>query len=310
MSTTSKEETAELRNQYKEVLGKNPSPAWDAETLKQKIESAGTESQKSATGLEVFNGVEIDPKIYYTFKLKHKSNPRSIMPREAKVWDEETNTTRSIRLCSTEPSPYLDEQNPDSSIDASTVIFTDGEVTISGMDAHKLRFLLAFDGFDRKKAILPNNTHIKDMYKLIDVVKEDKQKLSLVDAKIDAQLIIRKASAKELSNFVRSVYLQPVDSMTPDAIKKYAYEQAQGDPYIVLKEFTDPKHEIKANIQRLFTKGLLSDDNNMVKWTDTNGVITVYGDDERADDVLTKYVLLGDAGAKAFKERMEAKLAE
>jgi len=306
-----KEELAELRAKYKELSGKNPTPAWNTvEKLQEKIDALTDDESGSESNLEVFNGVVIDPSRDYKFKLKHKSNPRSIMPREAKVWDEQTQTTRSIRLCSSEQSPYLDEQDPNALIDATTPIFTDGELVISGMDASRLRFMLALDGFDRKSKVLPSNEYIRDMYRLVDEVKEDKQKLSLVDAKINAQLIIRAASPKDISNFIRSVFLQPVDSMSADAIKTFAYEQAQNDPYIFLKEFTDPKHEIKSNIQKLFTKGALTDDNNMVKWKDSQGVIITYSDDERADDALTKYVLIGDAGAKAFKERMEAKLAE
>lgn len=313
---TAKEEKKELQDKYREVLGKNPAPSFDIAELKRRIEEKEKEdkqeikkAEKSGGDPTVFKGIKIDPTKNYEFRLKKRSNPRSLLPREASVWDEDTQTSRTIRLCSIEESPYLDEQNKESKMDSTAPVFTDGVLNISGVHSNRIKFLLAFDGYDKKKTIMPNNEWIRGMYELVDPEKISANNLSEEEAKQDAKQLIRNADKEELHNFMRSAFLLGVDSMSDDDIKTNAYLNAETAPYVFLNEFTNPIHAVKASVQKLFGKGELTDDNGSIKWKDTGGLIASYDDTkERADDVLAKMVLLGEKQGKEFKERMDSKL--
>lgn len=304
---TEKEEKKELQEKYKEVLGKNPAPSFSIEELKRRIEQK--ENEEEGFDPTVFKGIKIDPEKTYEFRLKKRSNPRSLLPREASVWCEETKTSRTIRLCSIEDSPYMDEQNENSKMDSTAPVFTDGKLFISGVNSNKIKFMLAFDGYDKKKTIMPNNEWIRGMYELVDPEKVSANNLSEEEAKQDAKQLIRNAKKEDLHNFMRSAFLLGVDSMSDDDIKTNAYLNAETSPYVFLNEFTNPIHAVKASVQKLFGKGELTDDNGSIKWKDTGGLIASYDDTkERADDVLAKMVILGEKQGKEFKERMDSKL--
>lgn len=309
-------EKDKLKEQYEDLYGKKPFHGWDEEALKQKIEEFdGTQvdepkTKETAPKHEKFMGIVLDPEKTYEFRLKHRQNPMTFIPREAKVWDEENKKTRMLNLSSAEDSPYTDEQDVDSPTDATAIVFTNGRVLINGIEKAKIKFLLAFDGFDQKKKILPVNESVRDMYELIDHDKLGEAAVKREEDIQDAKQIVRKATKAELANFMRSVYLLPVDSMSSDEIKKSAYDSADVDPTVILKEFTDPKHAIKGNIQKLFSKNALTDEGGYIKWKDTEGVITQYDEStSRADEALAKWVLIGGTGVKEFKERMASKLS-
>lgn len=308
------QEKEELKKKYEELYQKKAYHGWDEEKLQEMIDNFGKEDEDkddkpSKPKQETFKGIVLDPEKTYHFKLKHRQNPRTFIPREAKVWDEYSESTRAIKLSSVEESPYVDEQDPDAHLDATAIVFTDGQVKISGVEKAKIRFLLAFDGYDKKKKILPINEWVRDMYELVDSDKLNDSSVKRAEAVMDAQAVIRNAKKEDVANFMSAVYLLPVAQLSEAEIKKAAYDAAEVDPSIILNEFTDPKHQIKANIQKLFSLQLLDDSDGVIKWRDTDGVIMNYDESKvRADEALAKWVLVGESGTKEFKERMANKL--
>lgn len=300
------EEKKELQKQYEELFGKKPSFKWDAKELQSKIDKFDTEEVEDTA---IFKGIKIDPKRRYHFRLKHRANPQTFLPREAKVWDEDTERTRTIRLCSVENSPYIDEQQEDAHTDATAAVFIDGNLYINGTEANKIKFVLAFDGYDKKKTILPMSEDLRDMYELVDEDKLSIANLNKEEAILDAKMLIKGSKMSDIKNFMRSVFLLSVDQMSDSDVKTSAYASAETNPYTFLNEFTNPIHEVKANIQKLFGLQMLIEADGAVKWADNGGVILTYNDKkERADDALAKFVILGEKPAKEFKERMESKL--
>ena len=300
------EEKKELQKQYEELFGKKPSFKWDAKELQSKIDKFDTEEVEDTA---IFKGIKIDPKRRYHFRLKHRANPQTFLPREAKVWDEDTERTRTIRLCSVENSPYIDEQQEDAHTDATAAVFIDGNLYINGTEANKIKFVLAFDGYDKKKTILPMSEDLRDMYELVDEDKFSIANLNKEEAILDAKMLIKGSKMSDIKNFMRSVFLLSVDQMSDSDVKTSAYASAETNPYTFLNEFTNPIHEVKANIQKLFGLQMLIEADGAVKWADNGGVILTYNDKkERADDALAKFVILGEKPAKEFKERMESKL--
>lgn len=308
------EEIKELREEYETLFGKKAFGGWSEEELIAKIDAKklGEEPKKVKQKEEVVNkGFEVDPSKTYHFRvLSRSTNPTKILPREAKVWCEETGTTRVIRLCSTEDSPYKDEQDPDALIDRKPIVITNGELHLSGTEANRVKFLLAFDGNAAKKKVLPINASIKGMYELVNKGQEVDLALSKDELELEAMLLIKNAKDTDLKNYMRSVYLLGVDGMTSKEIKLEAnkkIKESLANARDILKDFNNPLHEVKSKVQRLFQLGELSDEGDVVKWKNGSVIIQIKSG-ERADHTLAKFVLEGSKQAKDFESVMNTKL--
>lgn len=304
------EKKKELSLKYEELYNKRPHHTWDEEKLQTLINEAGSvETAKEVKG-NVFMGIEIDPRKDYEFKLKHKQNARSILSNEAKVWDDEKGATRLIKLCSTENSPYVDEQSDGAIPDRTVLCFNNGQMIVNGREANKIKYLLAFDGYDKKSKVLNENMYLKDMYELVDKGKITENQVDREEAELEAKILVKGASGRDLSNFLRSRWLEDVDNMTDKEILSKGYKYAGEQPYIFLNDFTNPIHKIKGNVQKLFSKGLLDDANGVIAWNDTKGVILTIDPTKgvRADEALAKWVLIGSQEAKEFEKLMNSKL--
>lgn len=268
------------------------------------------ETKKQKEEVQEEKEFEIDPNKTYHFRLlENSTSPRKILPREAKVWHEPTKSTRIIRLCSTEESPFKDEQDEDAIIDRKPLIITDGNLYIEGTEANRIRFLLEYDGNASKKKTLTGNGHIAKMYELVDNQKEVADKLTAEEAELEARILVKDANEEDLKNYLRSVYLLPVDTMSPKEIRLEANNLAKDEANAkdILKNFNNPIHKIKAKVQRLFSAGELDDKEDTVRWKN-GSVILQLKKGERADDALAKWVLEGSQSAKDFVSVADSKL--
>lgn len=297
-------EKEELQEKYKSLYGKKAFAGWDEEKLKELI--AEKESAESDERPEF----EIDPDKTYVFKLVGEHAPVSFYPSTMKTYDEFTKRSRQIRVCSIEESPYVDEQADDAEEDFKPIIFTEGELRISGKDANRIKYLLATDSIKGKGKTLPENQHLVNRFELEDKSALIKLKLQREDDEVEAKQLVKKASQEDLRNYLRSVYLLAVDTMSDDEILLEAAIKAKQDPTNWLKDFNNPLHKIKGGIQKLFAKGELDDSNGAIKWRKTGGVILNYDEKlgVRSDEVLAKWALIDSKEAKDFKQTMDSKL--
>lgn len=295
----------ELQDKYEQLYDKKAYHGWDEGKLKELI------AEKNEEGMvEEFEEFEIDPSKTYHFRLTQKStNPRKILPREAKMWHEPTQKTRIIRLCSTEDSPFKDEQDENALVDRKPLIITDGNLYLEGIEANRIRFLLEYDGNASKSKTLPVNAHIAKMYELVDNQKEVSDRLTAEEVELKARVMIQDSNEDELRNYLRSVHLLAVDTMTEKEVRLAGSGLAK-DPNNakeMLKNFNNPLHKIKAKIQKLFITGDLDDKENAVRWSN-GSIILQLKKNERADETLAKWVLEGTAAAKDFISVVDTKL--
>src|SRR5690606_6007351 len=88
------------------------------------------------------------------------------VPRTAFSWDEKLNRTREIRYTRTEVSPYRDEQD-EYALDATIApSFRDGVLKVKGSNEPLIRYMLAYDGFNKKKTVCDRNRSLANMYYL------------------------------------------------------------------------------------------------------------------------------------------------
>lgn len=300
------EKKKELQEKYKEVYGKRPSPAWDEVKLQEMIDNFQEEDEDPKK-----DELNIDPSKSYTFRLKGDYAPIWYFPSKMKTWDDDKKKSRAIRVVSIEDSPYVDEQDEDAKSDSKSIIFTNGKLILQGTEKSRIKYLLASDGISGKKTILPENMHLKDKFELENKELVIKSKLDREENEEKARKLVNDSKTEELRNYLRSVYLTDVDNLSDDEIKLEAKNKVKTDAKEWLEGFNNPKHEIKANIQKLFSKGELDDTGSVIKWRKTGGVIMNYDDksDVRADDALTKFIMAGGKEADDFKKVMATKLA-
>lgn len=257
--------------------------------------------------------MEFDPQKTYEFKMTSKVEGTSFVPRSQKVWCETQQRIREIRYCKTEKSPFLDEQDENSREERLPLQFTKGSLKLDGSNAPAIKYLLASDQIRGRKKTLPQNTSVLNKYYLVDNEAVAKVKLATEEQITKARIVIRDADDESLDNFVRSEFRK---SFTDEKdLRNFAYSQVPEFAEKFLKQFNNPLHKLKAEMQVLFERGYLTDTKGVVTWSDTKGEILTFvtsksdGTRVRADEALAKWILEGTEDSKAFQISAEEKLA-
>lgn len=305
----------ELKKKYEDLYGKKAYHGWDEATLQEKIDSFDGEQEeekpKQAEAKKASDPVmdfEIDPNKEYTFDLQRRTEARHNIPTTARVWCEATDSIREIRYVKTEESPYVDEQEPSAKVEREQIKFNSKSLIISGHEQAKIRYLLAYDANGDKGKILPASNPIKNLYKLRDTTAADNAQIDHFKQVVKAGAIIEEAKIEDIRNFMRSRFGET--SERDEEIIKIAYQKAQGNPTLFVTDFTNPKHKIKAQIQKAHDAQFLSVDGNQVKYVKTGAVIKDFDQSRHSyDEALARWVLGGDKEAKEFYSLLESEVA-
>lgn len=294
----------DLQKEYEELHHKKPFAGWNEKELQERIDLF-REDKPEQMKEEEFN---IDPNKTYTFKMKEPFSSVVFFPMTMETWDGKR--IRTIRCSATEESPYVDEQDEKATVDKTPIIINRGELIVQGTDSIRIKYILASDYIAGKEKTLPKNQNIAQTIELYDEGEVVREKLKRENDEFDARKLINTATHEEIRDYLRSVYLVNSDSMNEDELKVFAIEKVKKDASIWLKEFVNPKHKLKANIQRLFGKGELTDDNGEVRWKQGGGLIIRYDESKsRSDEALAKFAMLDSKESEDFKKTMAIKLA-
>lgn len=297
-------EYKDIKAQIDELSGKKTetSPKGEEKTTEKKKEKI-VKKEKDYTP-EKF---EIDPDKTYTFKLRKPKKGLKNVPRSAYSWDESTGRTRKIRLTRTEVSPWEDEQEEFSGSTSIVPVFRDGVLKVKGSNEPLIRYLLAFDGFAKKKRVSGKSAGIKNMYDLyeqdlVDQVHKERKELAL-----KASNIVSEAEEDKLKSFLVSRF--GVKHLSGAGLVSKAYDLAAQHPLDFVKDFNNPLHAIKAEISELFDKRIIVEKAGEVKWTSSGSVIHSFNPSKSRHvvDVLARWVLAGSDEAKKFREVAYAK---
>jgi hypothetical protein len=253
--------------------------------------------------------MDFDPNVNYTFRLNRREKLR-IIPREATVWDEELQKPRKIRYVKTEDSPYVEEQDELSVADRNPIMFKDGIKVVSGSDKAMIKYLLAYDGNQGKKKTLPQNRTIKGLYSLFDPTAKARAERLLEETRHKARGVVHDASFEQLSAYIRSTY--GVVVKTEDEAKSYVYGKISTIPNngkksaaeLILTDFNNPKHALKAAIQMALQKGAIKLEGDKITTGSTGALIVRYDSKDtktRYDEVLASHILKGGEDAESIK---------
>lgn len=228
-----------------------------------KVEAKKVEDEEVEEDKKVVDPVldfEIDSNKTYEFRLKEASY-RYIVPSVATVLDETDGNPREIRLTNTSNSPFVEDQPENTKPSSNTLSFIDGKLILQGTQAPAIRYLLAYDGFAGKKQILPSSTTIKGLYTLFIPEEEEKKKLELEEAKLEAKLAIKKASDQEVADFITGI---KNSILSGDSARLEALRYAESNPKIVMDGLTNPVFKTKAQLIKASFKGLIAVANGQI----------------------------------------------
>lgn len=254
-------------------------------------------------------GFKIDVDKTYEFRLVKPKRGRKQVPRTAFSWDEKLNRTREIRYTRTEVSPYRDEQD-EYALDATIApSFRDGVLKVKGSNEPLIRYLLAYDGFNKKKTVCDRNRSLTNMYYLHETDLVEASKRERRELELQAENIVKEASEDQLKHFLESRFNKKLKG---DELVRVAYDLAREYPLDFVKDLNNPIHAIKSEISALFYKGLVSESNGVISWASSGSNIYSYNPATKRDkvDVLARWVLAGSEEAKKFKEVAYSKLEE
>lgn len=255
--------------------------------------------------------LEIDPQVIYEFKMPSKPEGVAMIPREQRAWCEVQKKIREIRYCKTEESPYVDEQSEDARPERLPITFNNGSLRINGSNAAAIRYLLASDQIKGKSKILPQNASVRDKYYLVDKSAITKSKLKYEDDEFEAKTIIKNADIEDLRTYIRSAFRQHFADN--DELLLFASQKAGDHSEGFIKDFNNPLHKLKAQVQVLFERGILTDTKGVVSLKETGGMVLTYNQTQkdgtvmRADEALAKWILAGSEDSKSFKAILDEK---
>lgn len=273
------------------------------EQIKEEVEAV----EEAATELE-YDPIKfkVDPTKVYEFRMTKPRKAPKNLPREATAWDDKLGRPRNIRYSKTEISPYVDEQDETAQAVSIPVVWKNGVLKVPGSNEALIRYLLAHDGFAGKQKVVQSNNHIKKEYYLYEPDKVAKAQRERRSLELQAQLVVEKASEEELYNFMRSHFNTPIGSKG-DALYARSYDLAKQDPTAFVKNFNNPIHKLKVEMEQLFIKGLVSEKAGTLYWTASKSVIYKFNPaatKAKPYEVLARWVLQGSEEAKAFRQVM------
>lgn len=279
----------------KQTKGKGTAKGTKATKPTEKVVIETEESEEVEKVKDPVMDFEIDPSKTYKF-VSNKPGFRQMVPSTAVVWDEVNACPKNIVLTDTEESPYSEDHSAAVVPTRKQLAFVKGVLLIKGTNIPAIRYMLAYDGFSGKKAIMPNNKKIKNSYSLEEEEKKQAQLLEREKLKQEARSIVLEAEIEEVENFLLTRDKRSTGSQAiVDALKI-----ADIAPEVVISSFENPLVEIKASFIRAKFKGLIAVVDNTLQSSKGQVLFTAKGRDV-LEEVAHEVNIESEAGKQLSK---------
>jgi len=251
--------------------------------------------------------LQIDPNKTYIFKLTRDHKGHAVIMGRTKVWDEETKSTRLIRLTTNYKTPYEDEQGNDAIPSSNAITFTRGMAKISGKEENKIRYLLAHDGnADKGANISTTSSHLRFRWRLEDLNEIFKDSVATKKLKHNLREKLFKATKDELYDFAVSTYGYKEKTGNKDELLDFALNKVEHQPEVVNRNFATAETKLKSKIIGLFRNGVLKNTNGIVTWADGGLEVGQFKvtEENKLVDQMVAFVAKGSKEAKAFEKKL------
>lgn len=217
--------------------------------------------------------------------------------RSSKVlhFDNEKNSVRELRYCSTEPSVFADEQSERAV--RNHVVFRDGRLLVRVDQPNLLQYL----------ELHPDNqANGGNVFRLVNEEVNHEEVIENEFLIHDAITLIKSRPIDELLPLAMALNIDV--NQSPLAVKRALVTQAKSNPKKFLETNNNPLVEARSSVQQALDFQIVSNKGGAVVWTDTNKMVVSVPAGMDAIEVLTRFVMT-DQGASVLDE-IDRQLAE
>lgn len=212
------------------------------------------------------------------FKKDESGNvryPPYIINNEAKVWDEETKSTRFARVLNGVKSMWTDEQEkiPQNQVNSNKVEFrfVEGKLVINSLlNPDHVKFLRLRSDFE--KCVMPTS-NIKIRYTELDTDKKEREDFEKMERRQDA---IRKALDSDYEDAIShfkymggNMMNSEGNELSEEGFRSAYVKLAEDKTEMFLKSYDNPFVKMFGLVRVGFEKNKLAFVDGQVSWTDT-----------------------------------------
>lgn len=282
----------------------------DEEALVSKLASAPVAKPKQK--------IRTEPEVYiFKILLPEGTPPKKYesVSNEMPIFDEETESNRTIRLLRGVPSIFVDEQNglTPTFIQRNKVdiVFNNGFLRVARTNKTLLNFLLNSDEFDKKKNRMKSR---RPKFTLINTADIEQEELEKEQFKFEA--IKYAMSAKEEDMIPHAVFLRiPMvnvygEQKSPAKIRIEYADYASKKPEYFMKTANSPVTKAAFFVTRAIELGILdiTKRQGYVLWGESGHPIMELKFGKPVVDQISEYALSDTNESKAFYKQLKAVL--
>jgi len=207
--------------------------------------------------------------------------PYYMIPSSGVALDPETNEVRRWRYVHGYNSIWIeDQQSPEPTkqqLDSAKndLVFREGSLFVNGADKAKMNALLIQDIYADKE----NKLEAKNpVFKLIDENANIMKIRSSSDDAYNAEKMIREASYDALLPIAMVLGIDTSkveDEDDEEVVRTQLILQARGNSAVVMRELTDPKNEVKYEVQTAINSGRLKVEDGKLMWSTGVAILSV-----------------------------------
>ena len=242
---------------------------------------------------------------FKTYRLVGKYQPPiETVPIVDEIYDEATNSNRTIRYVRGERSIYRDEQSKaaDDLVRNSEIVFVEGVKSVQKTDANLMKYL---DMCNYNKS---NDTRREDRETIFELFDPDAKARENYRKEVDSvsvQNLIHKMDTEEMASVSAAFHINTDRDV--DAIKWDLLMRARNNPEMFIRTINAPETKKKYHMLQAIEKNIIVFDQavNVISWSQ-GGAIASGQPGESALDNLVRYTDTAD-GAKIY-EAIKSKL--
>lgn len=234
---------------------------------------------QAAPKKEIFKAFEPSGPTHHEYELTSPNGLYFMMKAgPVSVYDESTDSVRSIRYIPREDTIFTEEQT--SKPVKQPIMFENGRLWVRKNQPNLKRFLDMHPG---------NEANGGNIFRKVNLEKSAQKDLSQEFEAMDAIMLLRE---KPLGDILAVATAFAVNTDRPvDEIKHDLMQFAKRNPKTFIEAFDNPVVEAKAKIRKAMDMGIINHSKGHVKWTDTNKHIIAVPVGQDAVDVFTRFCM-------------------
>lgn len=197
--------------------------------------------------------------------------------------------TVPIRLCSDDPSIYVDEQRGNT---VDYLAMEEGLISIPNTYPQALDYIFAHPDYNTE-------------FRLLDREREAEEELSVIEKRADATQKARTTNIEDLKVVVS--VLGGDETAGENAVKVFALKQAEQNPERFLSMFDNEYVQAKYRVKKCIREGIIEHDNDAIKWVAGETIINCTPGKDPVEE-MAKFILSDNPKSARVNDEIERML--